>query len=154
MIGRNMQRIETAYKAFLDEGFPLPTEKQVSDLEERLGLALPSDYRQFVLDFNGGFFNDPRIVSASDGRCLDGLTVMDGIGATDPSAELASDDKLVLFEDNDPIELLPVGYTLKGGLLLLVTHPEGFGSMILKEAFSDKSHMLADGIEGFFALLH
>ena len=148
-----MNKIRTAYDLFCEKRFPLPTEQQVADLEKRIGVSLPPDFRQFVLEYNGGVFTEPRIVPPSEDCPLDRLTVLDGIGASHHSCELASASSLSLFDDNDPPQIVPIGYTLMGNLLYLVTHPEGFGHIGLKKAFSDDSYYLASGIDEFFGLL-
>jgi hypothetical protein len=81
------------------------------------------------------------------------LTSMNGIGATHPSAELASPADLALFSDNDPLQVLPIGYTIMGNLIFLLTQLDDRGCIGLKKAGSEKSYYLAEGIEGFFNLL-
>ena len=148
-----MIAIEWAYQRFCRERFPLPTESNIADLEGRIGVSLPDDYREFILDFNGGYFTEPDIVPPSDECPTDCLTCMRGIGATFPGAELARPRDLALFDDNDPPQIVPVGYTMMGGLIILVTHPNERGRILYKEAFGG-SYFLAHGIEEFFELLH
>jgi hypothetical protein len=148
-----MNSIAAAYRKFCKRRFPLPSEEEVAALEERIGVFLPPDYRKFLLKYNGGFFTEPRIVPPSDDCPFDRLTVLHGIRATHSSAELASISWLTLFDDNDPPEILPIGYTMMGNLLYLVTHPEENGSIGLKKASSDQFFFLAEGIEKFFGLL-
>ena len=148
-----MNAIESGYAEFCMTRFPQPSESQVANLERRIGVALPDDYRQFLREYNGGFFREPRIVPIVDGCPFDRLTRLSGIGASHPSAELASETDLSLFDDNDPPQILPIGYTLMGNLILLITHPEDNGCILLKKAFSDESFFLADGIEELFGQL-
>jgi hypothetical protein len=154
-VGANMggPALPLAYRKFCKKRFPLPSEERVAALEQRIGIALPPDYRRFILGFNGGIFNEPEIVPPSAGCPLDWLTDMYGIGASNPHAELASKAHLALFDDNDPPQILPIGYTLMGNLLFLVTHSEKNGSIGLKKAGSDDSFFLAARIEEFFGLL-
>jgi hypothetical protein len=59
----------------------------------------------------------------------------------------------VLFDDNDPPKILPIGDTPLGSLIILDTAPgEGCGTIYFKQAFGD-FYFLADGIEDFFDLL-
>jgi hypothetical protein len=150
-----MNQIEYAYRRFSEERFPLPSEEQVAELEERLGVPLPDDYRQFVLDFNGGYFTEPKIDPPVEGCPSDRLTVLHGIGATLPDDELGAEAHLALFTDNDPLQILPIGYTLMGNLLFLVTvpEPEERGRIGLKKASAQDYFALATGIEEFFKLL-
>lgn len=142
---------EIAYRNFTKKRFPLPSEKQVADLENRLGVPLPPDYRRFLLENNGGVFLEPETKD-----CLfDRLTWMAGIGAPDSLYEFASKAWLATFDDNDPPQIVPGGYTMMGNLLLVVVDPDGddYGMIFLKKAYSDESIFLANGIEDFFGLL-
>ena len=61
-----MNPIELAYHRFNCERFPLPSETQVRALEQRIKVELPVDYRKFILEFNGSYFNDPEITPVED----------------------------------------------------------------------------------------
>ncbi|HVU89421.1 MAG TPA: SMI1/KNR4 family protein [Pirellulales bacterium] len=147
-----MNDITYAYKRFCTERFPLPTDAQVSELEWRIRVVFPKDYREFVLQFNGGYFDDPVIAPVPDGCPLETLTYMSGIGASHPGAELGRDDLLSVFDGNVPPIIVPIGYTGLGSLVILRTGDEEHGAIYLKEAFGG-FHYLAEGIEGFFDLL-
>lgn len=150
---RRMNNIALAYGKFCRTRFPLPSDKEVAALEERIGISLPEDYREFLLKYNGGYFTEPDILPPSDDCPLDRLKVLHGIRATQSSAELASTTWLTLFDDNDPPQILPIGFTLMGNLLFLITHWEDNGAIGLKKAGSDDSFFLVEGIEQFFGLL-
>ena len=147
-----MTTIENAYNRFCTEQFPLPGEDQVSALERLIGVKFPEDYRRYVLDFNGGYFNEPEIAPVGENcpRCA--LDFMSGIGASHWESELGRSNALALFDDNDPPKIAPIGGTAMGSLIVLITEPEGRGEIWLKEAFS-RFYFLADGIAGFFDLL-
>ena len=124
-----------------------------AQLEERIKVEFPLDYRKFLLEFNGGYFNEPEISPVSEGCPLDALTQLNGIGAPDRSAELGEPVTLGLFDDNDPPKILAIGDTAMGGLIILDTAPgEERGAIYLKQAFGD-FYYLAKGIEEFFSLL-
>jgi len=150
-----MNEIQFAYQHYCKKRFPLPSERQVADLESRIEVGLPPDFRQYILEFNGGWFNEPRITPGPNGCPADRLSYLSGIGASHRCAELASPADLALFDDNRPMQILPIGYTLMGNLLLLVVASDGTdrGHILLKKAFSDQSFFLADGIVDFFKLL-
>lgn len=146
-----MNPIEAVYKAFCTQRFiPLPTEEQVAEIERRMEVDLPDDFRAYILEFNGGYFSGPGIVAYADGCPQDRLNSLSGIGALDDFAELANPGDLSMFEDNDPVQTLPIGDTTMGNLLALITHAEGRGTIMLKKAWSDEWFHLADGIEEFF----
>jgi hypothetical protein len=148
-----MKTIEYAYSRFSTKRFPVPSEAQLQALEQRIKLTFPDDYRRFVLEFNGGYFNEPDIVPVGEGCPPAILTFMCGIGASHEEAELGHISDLSLFDDNDPPKIVPIGGTPMGNLIILDTAPgEGRGTIYLKQAFGD-FHYLADGIEDFFGLL-
>jgi hypothetical protein len=147
-----MSNIEDAYRKFSTDRFPLPTEQQLAELEARVRVGLPPDYRRFVLQVNGGYFNEPEITPVGEGCPPDSLTCVHGIGASHWEVELASEFYLALFDENDPPIILPIGHTSMGGLIILTTEADGRGEILLKQAFGD-FHYLAKGIDEFFTLL-
>lgn len=148
-----MTTIENAYARFAVERFSLPSEAQLADLEHRIGVKFPDDYREFVLQFNGGYFKCPEITPVGEGCPLDGLEILFGIGASHEEAELGRPDRTALFDDNDPPKIIPIGQTGMAGLIILDTAPgDGNGAIFLKKAFGD-FYYLVDGIEPFLALL-
>lgn len=144
--------IEYAYQRFCDERFPLPSEAQLEALEQRIGITFPEDYRQFVLEFNGGYFTGPDITPVGDDCPQDGLRCLCGIGASHEESELATELYLSLFDGNDPPIIVPIGRTEMGGLIILITEEENRGCVLLKQAYGEFFY-LADGIEEFFELL-
>jgi len=147
-----MSSIEYAYARWATERLALPTEKQVAELELRLSVELPVDYRQYLLQFNGGVFDDPEIVSLDKNCPRRGLFVMYGIGEDEATMELGNRQKTSLFDDNDPLVVLPIGCTAFGDLIVLATATEDRGVIYFKQA-SGGWFELAEGIEEFFASL-
>ena len=88
-----MIAIEDAYRRFSRVRFPLPTEEQLAELERRIDVAFPDDYRQFILEFNGGYFVEPEITPVGDGCPQDALTYLSGIGASHAAYKTASGTK-------------------------------------------------------------
>ncbi len=147
-----MTNIEHAYRRFSKERFPLPGEMQVAALEQRLGVVLPDDYRQFLLEFNGGYFNEPEIDPVGEDCPQDTLEILFGIGASHREAELATPPTMGLFDENDPPIIMPIARTGMTGLIVMTTEAEGRGSIFLKQAFGG-FYYLTDGIDEFFSLL-
>jgi hypothetical protein len=145
--------ITYAYNRFCTERFPLPSESQVSDLERRIKVDFPDDYRQYVLEFNGGYFDDPIIKPVVEGCPLETLTYMCGIHAKHSGAELGRQDSIALFDGNDPPKIVPIGYTGLGAFIILNLDEQECGTIYFKEARGG-FYYLADNIEGFFDLLH
>jgi hypothetical protein len=144
--------IEYAYNQFATERFGLPNEKQVLSLEQRIGVELPADFRDYVLRFNGGYFCEPEIHTDDDDAAGDALTCMFGIDSGDKLSELAEPSCLAIFEENDPPIFIPIGYTSLGGFVVIITEEENRGMILLKKA-NGGFHFLAEEIEEFFALL-
>jgi hypothetical protein len=148
-----MTAIEDAYRRFSRVRFPLPTEEQLSDLERRIGIVFPDDYRRFLLEFNGGYFHDPTIAPVGEVCPQAFLAFLSGIGASHDESELGRSFDLSLFDDNDPPKIVPIGGTPIDGLIILDTAPgEGRGEIYYKQPFGD-FYFLADNIEEFFGLL-
>jgi hypothetical protein len=147
-----MTTIEYAYRRFCTERFPLPSEAQLAELEQRIGVVFPDDYRHYILEFNGGYFSEPEIEQMTGEPPQDGLRCLFGIRASHETAELGRPLHLSLFDDNDPPKFVPVGSTGMGGLIILITEEEGRGEILYKEAFG-AFYGLAEGIEEFFELL-
>ena len=147
-----MTVIDDAYRKFARKRFPLPSEVQLADLERRIEIVFPDDYRQFILEFNGGYFREPDITPVGD--CPpDALKYLSGIGASHENAELGESSTLDLFDGNVPPKIVPIGGTPMGGLIILDTAPgEGRGEIYYKQAFGE-SYWIAGGIEEFFGLL-
>lgn len=150
-----MTSIEMAYNELIDERFPLPSEKQVADLEARWRIEFPPDYRKFLLQYNGGYFTKPDIIPPYPECPNDRLSNLAGLNATHPYAELGGPSGYDpdLFDDNDPPIILPIGYTVMGNLIYLVTEQLDRGVIGLKKAYTSEYFQLAEGIEGFFGLL-
>jgi hypothetical protein len=148
-----MNRIGSPYRRFIEQQFlPLPTQEQITALEQRINVKFPDDYRQFLLEYNGGYFTEPQIRPTSEDCPQVALTYLSGIGALHPGAELENLPRIALFDDNEPPQVVPIGCTAMGSLVVLATRPEDRGTIFLKEAFGGW-FFLAEGIEGFFELL-
>ncbi|HTN76085.1 MAG TPA: SMI1/KNR4 family protein [Pirellulaceae bacterium] len=145
-----MNQIDAVYAAFSKQRFPLPSEKEVAALQRRIRTTLPADYVQFLLKYNGGYFNDPVFLAVDPDCPRDHLDVLWGIKASHVSDGLASKRHLALFDDNDPLQLLPIGYTIMGNLLILIVGGDDNGAIVLKRASSDDYFLVANSITEFF----
>jgi hypothetical protein len=121
--GARMTTIQTAYDRFSKKRFPLPSESQLTRLEQEIRVVFPDDYRRFVLDFNGGYFKRPEIAPVGEGCPLEALESLYGIGASHPTSELGDPGHIGLFDDNEPPKIFPIGATPMGDLIILDTAP-------------------------------
>jgi len=146
--------ISKAYAQFCNGRFDLPTEHSVSSLEKRLAISLPSLYREYILDFNGGEFDDPVIPESSEHeRPSDSLSEMYGVNTGTTYAELGSANQIGLWDDNSPrIVMLPIGYTVTGYFILMSLEDDIVSGSIWLRTFSE-SLWIAANIEEFFTLL-
>lgn len=157
-----MNLIARAYDRYCTTRFPLPTENEVAALEERLKIDFPDDYREYLLQYNGGYFRDAQIVFPEpitvrwrDGSVThtdDHLTVMYGVDSNNKDRDIAQPFRLHLLEDNDPLQLLPIGYTSVGCLVLLDLAPGYIGNVLLKFPSAD-AYTVTEGIADFFGLI-
>jgi hypothetical protein len=130
-VSHPMTAIDNAYRRFSRGRFSLPTEVQLEESEQHIDLVFPEDFRQFILEYNGGYFRDPQITPLGVGCPQDALTLLSGIGASHDIAELGESSTIDLFEENRPPKVVPIGYTTMGGLIILDTAPgEGRGDLL------------------------
>ena len=129
--------------------FPLPTEGDLRLIESAIKARLPDEYREFILRFNGGFFDDPPV---PPNESCPGFTIayLHGICATHRCAELGSD--VGLFDNNDPALILPIGGTPGGHLLMMNVGEDADHGVIWLRTVSGTSHFVADGFMDIFDL--
>ena len=157
-----MPTIAEVYEQHCKTRFPLPAESEIVLLEERLNMRFPSHYRDYLLSYNGGFFSnavivfpEPITVMWRDGKVTHAQNIMEqmwGLHSTHHCAELGKRSDITLFDDNDPIQLLPIGYTTMGSLLLLDMLSGHEGEILIKFP-SEGAYPIADNIDEFFDLI-
>lgn len=118
-----MFTIDDVYNNCLKTPNPLPNAEQLALLELKIGVALPPDYRSFLIERNGGTFRGLIIEFGNSGRS-DYLIRLHGIDApSNTCGDLVKE--AILFDDDRPCRLIPIGYTALGVLLLIVTEALG-----------------------------
>lgn len=143
-----------AYELYCEERYKLPTPADVDQLEETLEAALPDDFREYLLEFNGGRFARPAVICEEyDDLPNGGIDFMYGIGAPLDFADIASDFNINFFEDNVPRRIALIGETEGNFLILLVVDEQRdeYGSILFRTF--DQEFLVADGIDEFFGLL-
>ncbi len=96
---------------------PPSSPEQIARLEERLGRALPADYRDYLLAQDGG-----RLAS-NDGA----VDTIFGLGDVPDWASMW--DKLDVLKDRMPSWLVPVADDAYGNLYAVSLRPSDFGSV-------------------------
>lgn len=156
-----MNSIKTAYDNYCELRFPATTENAISELESRLEISFPPHYRDYLLEWNGGYFENTSIVppctdDEDEEAYFPSATVegMFGIGASKAAedtayAELGRDHHIHLWDDNDPIVLLPIGDTSVGAFITLWLGEDGFGEVALKTF--DEYFPIGETMEEFFS---
>ena len=145
---------DRVYKQFNTDRFPVVAEKQITELEDKLNVTFPDLYREFILRYNGGYFAEPLMMDdVGYRRPKSWLNSLSGIGAKHSFAELGSEASIAIFDDNDPVQLMPIGNTIRNYLILLVVDPteDDYGNVALKTF--DETYPLADTIIELFDLI-
>ncbi len=92
-----LDSIESAYQQFCRERFPRPTESEVAALEAKINVRFPDDFRRFLLEYNGGYFNDPAITPTTEGCPEDALIFICGLHASHEEADIGRELYFTLF---------------------------------------------------------
>lgn len=156
--GLTMKQIDWVYQQYGERRFPLPSEDDIARLEARLNLRFPPDYRQFLLDYNGGWFGDHELAVPED-VWNDQIHCLYGIRADHEAGELGQPSDISLFDDNDPPQIVIIGHTSTNQLIVLGVHPETYGQIFFKTYWSRASKTeqewfwWADSIEDVFDLI-
>src|SRR5262245_36688539 len=101
------------------EAGPRVTDDDVRKFERGLGHELPSDYRQFLLDINGGYAPSSNCVFLvrRDATVLNSLY---SLNAADESDDLATRQLYPKYPNNRlPKDALAIGYDEAGGRIVL-----------------------------------
>lgn len=136
------------YARFCTKRFGLPSSAELRALEEHCQVCLPADFRDFLLQFNGGEFSEPSFYVKELNKMF-GLSLLFGCGI---GGQYDLADKVELFEENVPTVILPIGSTSGNSLLLLVTEEFEKGSIRLKEPWLETSVFVADDFGDFLKL--
>ncbi len=127
------------YDQFCIKRLPLPTEREILLLENRLQRNFPDVYREFLLTFNGGRFRDCGITNHQ--RIVSSYGIEKFLGITNEKSiyELGNPGDYLLFDDNDPPVLLPIATFGDSSFLMidLDDSSEAYGSLVFKKASGD-----------------
>ena len=95
------------------------SEHDVADVERQLGVTFPHAYREFLLTAGGGTLGEHVAIPGTNRNGL--------------INQFESVDKLVRYQNFEPHELIPPGYTVialgDGGSLAIRTAADDYGSM-------------------------
>lgn len=144
-----MKDYDVFYNKFCNTRFKLPTEEQVKSIEERFKSQIPEQYRNFILNYNGGYFKNAKFKAKGKENFLH---LLFGVTPEDKSSDLVRG--VYLFDDNDPVSLLPIGVTDIGDLLFIMIGDVEDGEIGLKIAFSDEYFQLAPDFKSFIKSIY
>jgi SMI1-KNR4 cell-wall len=125
-----------------------------SDLEKRLNVKLPHDYRAFLLMANGG---RPQLdvidVDGLPGGCADVQTIF-GVDRSVATSNILWNLEFI-ERRSFPRQLLPVACDSGGGLFCLRTSETAFGNVVYIDAAREASpvYEVASDFTGFLNLL-
>lgn len=100
---------------------PQADEMAVASLESRIGAALPADYRQFLLRYNGGVPDNScfKLSAAAEGSYQDSVVhYFFGI-ADNPSLDIGHYFDVYVAAKRVPPNMLPIGRDPGGNMILL-----------------------------------
>ncbi|MGK3970046.1 SMI1/KNR4 family protein [Sorangium sp. So ce118] len=117
---------------------PSISDADVSKLEQRLGAALPEQYRQFLLEFNGGSPTPDTVdIEGLPGTSTD-VQIFFGIGRSVESSDL--DWNLTTLAERLEEGLLPIAADSGGNVFCLALRGRRRGNILycdLQSVFSD-----------------
>lgn len=146
-----------------DSGAPL-TEEQISAYEARLGRPLPQDYRNFLLQHNGGYPDPSDFEMQSPFKSDGDFGTVDwflGIDVSEPT--LGLEYVLQTFADRIPPRLFPIARDPGGNLICLSSGGEDLGTVYFWDhereseegapATEANLYRIAGGLEEFLNML-
>ena len=140
--------------AVMLERYPavLPSEAQVQEFEQALGYSLPTDYRAFLLAYNGGITDVERVIPSIDVCICDLFGLYPG-GPNErmQPLQLPASPELRELWGELPANLLPIGDTDGGDMLAIRFLPAGSEVVILDHETNALRQMLR--ADTFTALL-
>jgi len=93
--------------------------EEIAELERRIGMSLPDDYKAFLAENNGGKCTSGGVFrDAVTREKISRINVMLGL-REDPNYDI--EKKLSIMESRVPPQLLPIAYDSGGNYLLLDT---------------------------------
>lgn len=104
------------------------TEKDIAALEQRLGISLPDEYRQFILTWNGGQPEPNAFPIQDNPRDTHGL--LDrffSIDVEDTDYDIV--DNAEVFRDRVPADLLPIAFDPGGNLICVAVSGKNKGKI-------------------------
>jgi hypothetical protein len=142
--------INDLYLRFSKTRQSLPNTDDIAVFENAIQKQLPDDFKKFLLEYNGGVFDNPYIYAHSDVPFRDRLDVLFSLNSSEKYADLLG--STYLFDDNIPCILLPFGYTISGNLLVLDFLENVNGTVLLKIASSNQFYHFATSFTEFMEL--
>lgn len=139
--------------------FGLPSLEEVSEFEEALGIELPSEYRRFLLEVNGGASVDPN----ADIRCYFSLAPHIDCSQVDDSTyeipihcgrelyDFWTKEEPPLDEETDEQRhVLPIGWDGSADFLVIVLTGDRRGQIMMFDHNSHGLCFLANSLAEFF----
>jgi hypothetical protein len=142
--------IDSIYERYCKERNPKVDDADLQALESQLNTELPPEFRKFIGKYNGGWFSDPVIVLNDVRLKQDRLTTLYGINDPVEACILGRPESIALFDDNDPLQVLPIGYTIMGNLLYMLIGGDEDGNIGMKLAGCDEYIPIGEDINALF----
>jgi cell wall assembly regulator SMI1 len=127
MVVKSTLKLSIAVIEIDDPGKPV-AEKRLSNFEREIGATLPIEYRQFLLNFNGGSPAPDNVDIEGMPESPTDVQEFFGIGASDESSDLSWNKET--FSDRIPTQMLPIACDSGGNLFCLSLANEDSGKVI------------------------
>lgn len=138
---REYNVIRAVYDRYCTQRFALPTEQRLCEVEAVIGARFPEEFREFILQFNGGVFDNALAIPRSpiSAKWRDGIAVHHDLSieilcGIDAPFKLGGPSDYAMFENNVPLKLPPIGYAEEGTLVLGIS-ADVRGSIFIKMTY-------------------
>lgn len=144
-----LKQVEDAYQRFCEERFKSISTEELTQCLSSHQVRFPDIFTEYLHSYNGGWFSEPALPGV-DATAGDRLNLIYGINAGVKSAELLSLFNVSFYDYECRRAFFPVGYTMKGGMILLGLAAGNKEKIFLKPASSDQLSLLSSNIIVFF----
>ena len=129
---------------------PATSAEAIQALEHRLRLSLPHEFREFLLELNGGTFNRTHIDANGCSEILSKI-----FSVAEPGTRHALGYDIDHFDMNAKTrQILPFGYGFGGTLFAVVVQPgDACGAVLYLSPSQDEFGFLASSFDEFLALI-
>ena len=112
-------------KVEIEKNKKLATSLEIQQLEELIGSAIPEDYKQFLLNFNGGYVEN-NMFHADENNEIVGVRYFLGINTKNDTDVYKA---LEVYKNRVPLKFLPIGADGSGNLFCLSLRSKDYNTV-------------------------